>query len=87
MKKSDDEITYWLPAASFTLYGDVAPKYKWIMSTYKIYLHAWRVYIPIYFEVMRVCGVLFCIKNHRAILRMVGATFVEIMVTPPQKES
>lgn len=78
----EGRIRYWLPSASFTLYGDAMPKYKWLMSTYKAYFAAWRVYIAIYFETTRGWGFWLCLKHNRAILSVVGRTFTEFMKTP-----
>ena len=77
----EGRITYWLPSASFTLYGDAMPKYKWLMSTYKIYFAAWSAYIPIYFETTRGYGFWFRLKHNRAILSVVGRTFTEFMTS------
>ena len=83
------QIKYWIPSASFTLYGEDMPKYKWLMSTYKIYLSAWGAYIPLYIETTRGLGFWLCIKHYRAVLNMVGTVFAKFMTTPTikQKES
>ena len=76
------DIKYWLPSASFTLYGEPMPKYKWLISTYKTYLTAWGLYITVYFEVTRGLGFWFCIKHYRAVLNMVAKVFTALMTTP-----
>lgn len=78
----NNKIKYWLPSASITIYGKTMPKYKWLMSTWRIYFAAWQAYIPIYLEVTRGLGFLFCLKHNKAILNVVGRTFTEFMKSP-----